>query len=189
MKKTTSKFGFTLIELLVVIAIISLLAAMLFPAITAAITTAKKAKAKSICRNIEIAIMAYKNEYNGRLPNPNPSIGVDNTVGGGNEQFSKNILKILMAQDVNRNHKNIVFLETDIPTDVGEYLDPWGTQFQIILDLNGDKKISYLSASGAHHRKIAVVVSAGRNREWGGSTSRDDDNKDNLANVDLPLIN
>ncbi len=194
MKKTSPKLGFTLIELLVVIAIIALLAGLLFPAISSAMLTAKKAKAKTVCQNIETAILAYKNEYNGKLPVVQGANTTDNTVGTSNEQYSKNVLIVLMAIDDNNvnnghklNHKRIVFLETDVPTDDGTYLDPWDQQYQVILDLNGDKRITYLSGS-SDHRKSAVAVSSGRDRKWGGNNSKDSDNDDNIASVELPLL-
>jgi prepilin-type N-terminal cleavage/methylation domain-containing protein len=50
--------GFTLIELLVVIAIIGILAALLFPAITGALTKAKAVKVGNNGRNIHLAIFS-----------------------------------------------------------------------------------------------------------------------------------
>lgn len=194
MKQTSPKLGFTLIELLVVIAIIALLAGLLFPAISSAMLTAKKAKAKTVCQNIETAILAYKNAYNGKLPVVQGAYSADNTVGTSNEQFSKDVLKVLMAINSSPNdghklnHKRIVFLETDEPTDDGTYLDPWDQQYQVILDLGGNKRITYLNNSGADHRKSAVAVSSGRNRKWGSNTSKDSDNTDNIASVELPLL-
>jgi len=57
------KSGFTLIELLVVIGIIAILAAVLFPAGTAAINAAKRAKANATISQIQTAVMAYNTEY------------------------------------------------------------------------------------------------------------------------------
>jgi prepilin-type N-terminal cleavage/methylation domain-containing protein len=208
MKNTQKQHGFTLIELLVVIAIIALLAGLLFPAISAALTTAKKAKAKQQAQTIESAIMLYFNEYNGRLPvatygtDDNEITEVTANGTSANEIFSKKVLIVLMSIDDNDptnninhklNPKKIVFLETDVPSDDGKFLDPWGSQYQIILDSNLDGSIVYLTNSNENHRKKAVVVSAGKNRKFGSSISKDTSggkyNTDNVANVDLPRLN
>ena len=80
-----------------------------------------------------------------------------------------------------------------MPSDDGKFLDPWGSQYQIILDSNLDGSIVYLTNSNENHRKKAVVVSAGKNRKFGSSISKDTSggkyNTDNVANVDLPRLN
>ena len=55
--------GFTLVELLVVIGIIAILAAVLFPAISAAINAAKRSKAATTAGQIQTAALAYYTEY------------------------------------------------------------------------------------------------------------------------------
>jgi prepilin-type N-terminal cleavage/methylation domain-containing protein len=67
--KTTSK-AFTLIELLVVIAVIAILAAILLPAVQRARSMSHRATASSNLRSIGVAMQAYANEHNGRLPGP-----------------------------------------------------------------------------------------------------------------------
>lgn len=59
--------AFTLVELLVVIAIIAILAAMLLPVFSVAITHAKKTKAKLECNQIANAIEQYDSQYS-RMP-------------------------------------------------------------------------------------------------------------------------
>ncbi|MBI4027846.1 MAG: prepilin-type N-terminal cleavage/methylation domain-containing protein [Verrucomicrobia bacterium] len=59
---------FTLIELLVVIAIISILAAMLMPALKNARESARAAKCQSNLRQIGLAMVMYANENDDRLP-------------------------------------------------------------------------------------------------------------------------
>lgn len=59
--------GFTLIELLVVIAIIAILAALLFPAITAAKRRAYATKCASNLRQISMSCMLYIDDHGGRF--------------------------------------------------------------------------------------------------------------------------
>jgi prepilin-type N-terminal cleavage/methylation domain-containing protein/prepilin-type processing-associated H-X9-DG protein len=60
--------GFTLIELLVVIAIISILAAMLLPALKTARDVAKKSVCASTLKHVGLASFMYEEEYNGWVP-------------------------------------------------------------------------------------------------------------------------
>ncbi len=60
--------GFTLIELLVVIAIIAILAAILFPVLTAARHRARIGVCQSHQKQLVAALMAYTDDYGGRLP-------------------------------------------------------------------------------------------------------------------------
>lgn len=61
------KSGFTLIELLVVIAIIAILAAMLFPAVQAALAQGRQAKCMSNVKEITKGILILKDDHGGIL--------------------------------------------------------------------------------------------------------------------------
>ena len=65
----TSRAGFTLIELLIVVAIISLLAALLLPALRGARETAKRAACMNNIRQVLLGINLYADDNNEILPN------------------------------------------------------------------------------------------------------------------------
>jgi prepilin-type N-terminal cleavage/methylation domain-containing protein len=71
--------AFTLMELLATITIISLLAALLFPAVNRATTSAKIAKSTSNLRQIGVGLNSYLADQNGRYP-----VLRDDAVPGGN---------------------------------------------------------------------------------------------------------
>ncbi len=60
--------GFTLVELLVVFGILSVLAALLLPALTRAKDAGRKAVCISNLRQIGLAVHAYADEWEGRIP-------------------------------------------------------------------------------------------------------------------------
>jgi prepilin-type N-terminal cleavage/methylation domain-containing protein/prepilin-type processing-associated H-X9-DG protein len=63
--------GFTLIELLVVIAIISVLAAMLLPALSRSKEASKRANCISNLRQMGLGMLLYADDYNGLIPRGN----------------------------------------------------------------------------------------------------------------------
>jgi prepilin-type N-terminal cleavage/methylation domain-containing protein len=150
--------AFTLIELLVVISIIAILASLSLPAIGGALDTARKTTAKNAAVQIANAVVAYETEY-GRLPTSSGT-----TVGS-------TLMNALMAATTTDNPRAIVFLEAQAwkkgkggITASGDYQDPWGGTYQILLDDNYDNRMTNdfpsLTGSGVENltlmKKVAV---------------------------------
>ena len=158
-----SALAFTLVELLTVIAIIAILMGLLFPAIGIIKEQARKVQAKSDVTNIVAAVKQYYTEY-GKYPavqDPPPTGGADDLVGdavitptGGNNNSLFNTLRSI-PEGLNLNYKfnprRIVFFEgkstadavnprggfadkTQDPTIKGNFYDPWGKQYNVVLD-------------------------------------------------------
>ena len=147
--------GFTLIELLVVIAIIALLAGILVPVISGAITKGEATTARSAVMAIARAMEAYQQEYS-QFPGQtatttdHPYTGTEypqviGALRGSNFMWS--------AQ--NSNPRNIVFLDVSDKSIVtnspgggtyaakrGDLADPWGNRYNIVADWNFDNKLS-----------------------------------------------
>ena len=73
LRTSTRASGFTLIELLVVISIIFILAGMLFPALIQAKARGKQAKCINRCKQMNIAIQFYADEFQGYFPLDGPN--------------------------------------------------------------------------------------------------------------------
>lgn len=69
--------AFTLIELLVVIAIIAILAALLVPAVSRAMVSARQVSCASNMRQIGVALVAYCNDHGGSFPRSTHGLGQD----------------------------------------------------------------------------------------------------------------
>lgn len=76
MKSRSTSYGFSLVELLVVIAVIAVLAAALFPVMTAAKERAKRSSCESNLKQLIIGTMLYVDDYH-RYPSQ-PQDGINN---------------------------------------------------------------------------------------------------------------
>ena len=157
--------GFTLVELLTVIAIIAILMGLLFPAIGIVKEQARKAEAKTACSAIVAACKAYNTEY-GKYPVLNNAgtadlwFGDTKALSGAAPIDNITLFDALRArnQDPTKdyNPRKIIFFEgKDASKDTlkggfgptGAFYDPWGSQYNVILDANYDNQITIVPHS------------------------------------------
>jgi prepilin-type N-terminal cleavage/methylation domain-containing protein len=159
--------AFTLIELLVVIAIIGVLMGLLFPAVNGALDTARKSQAQNDVVQIANAITMYETEY-GRLPASSATPPTADQTAGAS---TNGIIGILMGLNTNQwaNPRRIVFLEvpdakgkkSGINTNSGNYVDPWGGTYRIVLDYDYNNSVTAGEANAVTNsitlrKKVAV---------------------------------
>lgn len=136
-----------------------------------------RASAMNDARQLEIAIQAYYSEY---YQYPIPAGAEGPHVAGG---F---LMEVLMDQDVpqakERNPRGVAFFESSRVTDeehrpgfhkpTGTFRDPWGTPYELFMDLDGDGEIvlpDYYSNRFGRARptkKTIFVHSAGPDRKF-----------------------
>jgi type II secretory pathway pseudopilin PulG len=139
--------AFTLIELLVVITIIIVLMGLLFPVFRGAQDQAKKAQAKNDLAQIVTAVNAFYTEY-GRYPVLS-TIGANGTYDATNNDQLFNVLRgtANAGEQLGLNPRQIAFITPPVAKDPnaprsgigqnnGKYYDPWGTPYQVRLDVN-----------------------------------------------------
>jgi prepilin-type N-terminal cleavage/methylation domain-containing protein len=166
--------AFTLIELLVVIAIIVILVGLLFPAFKAVQNQARQTQAKNDLTQIVNAVNAFYTEY-GKYP---ISTSVDTTFGpGGTPATNQTLFTELRGCTAAAgscpgaatvNTRQIVFIsppdvknsaspKSGIGTtggaggNIGQYFDPWGTNYVIKIDGGYDNQVAnpYTANAGA----------------------------------------
>jgi len=165
-----SAAAFTLVELLVVMLIMVILMGLLIPVLDKGKNAARKTEAKNDALQIVTAVKHYNTEY-GKYPaiDSANSGGSDVLVGdrkaGASPKADNNALFYTLRaigkganSDHKLNPKKIVFFERKAASDpaapksgfndksggtgsMGSLYDPWGTQYFIMLDSNGDNEL------------------------------------------------
>lgn len=140
------RHDFTLVELLMAIGIIVILAAISIPTALSAIKKAETAKAQAEMTALVTALKNYESTY-GFLPfhfrkSSNTSPAVDGEVQPGDYS---DFIKVLQGENLDikgrkMNPRKLAFLEIQGNTK-GEYEDPWGNDYTVVIDGDGDGKI------------------------------------------------
>lgn len=140
------KHDFTLVELLMAIGIIVILAAISIPTALSAIKKAETAKAQAEMTALVTALKNYESTY-GFLPfhfrkSSNTSPATDGEVQPGDYS---DFIKVLQGENLDikgrkMNPRKLAFLEIQGNTK-GVYEDPWGNDYTVIIDGDGDGKI------------------------------------------------
>jgi len=150
----------------VVVTIIGLLVGLISVAVPKAIESGMKAKAKGELTAIVAAVKAYKQEY-GRWPGTNSTsdISFENA-------NSKSLLSALGGTNTTlvANPKSVRLLE-GASTD-GMMLDPWGTQYFVILDADESNSMTYL---GKTISMSVLAVSFGKDKKQDTTPGSGDD--------------
>ncbi len=172
--------AFTLIELITVIAIISILMALLFPALGAAKESARRTKAGTVVKDIVNACKNYAIDYGKYPPITTAQAGAGNNtymsfgdIPAGKAKVDNNqLFYVLRAIALGENAGNggtkpahylnprqQKYFEQPKATDsknprdgfvdgsefpagkVGQLMDPWGNEYCIVLDTDGDDVI------------------------------------------------
>lgn len=122
--------GFTLIELLVVIAIIGILAGLLMPAVMGAKNQARKAKAKTDAKQLEMALKAILTDYR-EWP---AGVGGPSTAS---KDVNNAVIGFLNGTDP-ANDKKVCYMEFDkASTNGAGFADPWKQLYKYALGADG----------------------------------------------------
>ena len=140
------RHDFTLVELLMAIGIIVILAAISIPTALSAIKKAETAKAQAEMTALVTALKNYESTY-GFLPfhfrkSSNTSPASDGEVQPGDYS---DFIKVLQGENLEikgrkMNPRKLAFLEIQGNTK-GEYEDPWGNDYAVVIDGDGDGKV------------------------------------------------
>jgi prepilin-type N-terminal cleavage/methylation domain-containing protein len=187
--------AFTLIELLVVIAIIAILIGLLFPAFKAVQNQARQTQAKNDLTQIVNAVNAFYTEY-GKYP-----LVTADTTYGPSGIVNNQLFSVLRATDTTNNPRQIVFINppyvktpanprsgiatqattiNGISVAVNDYVDPWGTPYNVAIDGNYDNQLTnpYTTNTGAGPSPLTIGVigwSRGPDQIQGTTFSTSDD--------------
>jgi len=130
---------------------------ILLPLFPPLIVIEPRKRAQGETAAVAMAVKLYKADY-GRFPD----FG-----GGGDGTKSMRIIEVLVGTNARgMNHRETVYLELSTTDMDGTFLDPWGTQYRVLLDDDGDGRIEYL---GEQINEPCLVISTGYDKMFGTS--------------------
>jgi prepilin-type N-terminal cleavage/methylation domain-containing protein len=195
--------GFTLIELVVVLAIIAILMALLLPWVAEAPQAARRREAAIVAKNIVNALNNYRNDY-GAFPkvgsprSPGEKFILVGDRASGCPESNGALLDVLRAipRGSNANHvlnmRQVKYFEgrkavdPQTPRDgfadgskfspeiQGRLYDPWGAEYLIFFEVDGDESIEAgslyadLTAPEDAIKSPAAAISLGKDGKLGG---------------------
>jgi prepilin-type N-terminal cleavage/methylation domain-containing protein len=226
-RQSNRQLAFTLIELITVISIIAILMALLFPALSSAKESARRAKAGTVVKDIVNASKAYVLDY-GKFPpvkaakseeaEDNKYLSFGDKEKGNSSADNDELFNVLRAisRGENQNHalnkRQVKYFEQPKATDSknpregfcdgsefaedkqGQLMDPWGTQYCVVLDADGDEAINlskfYTDLEGEKNviRYSGVAFSLGKDKARGGKGYENKLRKSNSAEAPDDII-
>ena len=138
--------AFTLVELLAVMAVIALLVGILYPTLRSIRDGAKKSQAKSDVQKLETAFQQYYNEY-GKWPDTTGRTWNDYTsmLNGNRKPYDGGAATAWATANNPRGIKFMDFEKKQIDPANGNFLDPWGTPYNFVID-NGQTPIPNIAS-------------------------------------------
>jgi prepilin-type N-terminal cleavage/methylation domain-containing protein len=134
-RKHTAGDGFTLVELLVVVGIISLLIAMLLPALTTARESANRIKCSSNLRSLGQFVFLFAQDHNGRVPESQdtPYAGA----GGWNPTWMYTKDYFVLVDDYGANQRLFICPSSAL-ADQGPSAFPYGEGSEVTARASAD---------------------------------------------------
>lgn len=162
------KNKFTLVELLVVIAIIAILAGILLPVLGKVRANARVSSARSDVLTLTTALKQVESTYSSLRGLRNSGYFDSDKIKNGGNGYEKVLQELIDPKSVTTpkfNTRKIKMLDSrkhpQATDDNFGWLDPWGNEYIIYIDDDGDEKVTF---NGKTIYKTIVVLSKGEDK-------------------------